>query len=236
MKIGISTACFYLKEETENALSSIKEAGAEACSVLLQTFYEYRPEFAKKYAQNLGGVDVCSIKAGATGFEPQLFSPSRRIRGDGFYWLEQVLRSAQLLGAKKYILKAPLLSGNPNDNLQYLSGIFEFCASCGIGLCVENASFGLLNTPYKISEIKQNCPGICFSLNLSEAARTNYPYRMYLTAMADSLAQVVVESVDSDLIKLLEEIDFDGEIIVETQNFSEISELKDIINHIKSVI
>lgn len=231
MKIAISTACFYLNEETETALSLIKETGAKTCSVLFKTFYEYRPEFAKKYAQNLGGVEVCSVKTGAQNFEPQLFSPSRRVRGDGFYWLEQVMRSAQFLGAKKYILKAPLLNGQ--GNLQYLSGISEFVAGYGVGLCIENNSLGLLNTPYKISEIKSACPQICFSLNLSEAARSAYPYQMYLRAMAGSLSQVVVENVDAELIKLLKEIDFNGEIIIETQKFSEISQLKSVLNSLK---
>ena len=234
MKIGISTACFYLKEETEDALSSIKGTGAETCSVLFKTFYEYRPEFAKKYAANLGGVEVCSVKTGAYNFEPQLFSHSRRVRGDGFYWLDQVMRSAQLLGAKKYILKAPLLNGR--ENLQYLSGISEFVAGYGVGLCIENNSLGLLNTPYNISEIKQICPGICFSLNLSEAARSAYPYQMYLRAMAGSLSQVVVGSADAELIKLLKEVGFDGEIIIETQKFSENSEIKTLINQVKSIV
>lgn len=231
MKIAISTACFHPFTETEDALSLIKDAGAATCSVHLQTFYEYRPEFAKKYAQNLGGAEVCSVNTGAHNFEPQLFNPSRRVRGDGFYWLEQVMRSARLLGAKRYILKAPFISGQ--DKIQYLSGIFEFAAGYGVGLCIENNSLGLLNTPYEIPNIKQSCPGICFSLNLSEVARSAYPYQMYLRAMAGSLSQVVVENVDAELIKLLKEVGFDGEIIIETPDFAEISKLKSLINSLK---
>ena len=231
MKTAISTACFYLKEETETALPLIKDTGAAACSVNLQTFYEYRPEFAKKYSANLGGVEVCSIETGALGFEPQLFSPSRRIRGDGFYWLEQVLRSAQLLGAKKYILKAPLISGD--DKLQYLSGISEFCASYGIGLCIENSPLGLLNAPSRVAEIKSACPRILFSLNVNEAALSAQSCRAYLKAMSDSLAQVVVKEGDTNLIRQLKNMNFNGEIVVKTQNFTDISELKSLINRIK---
>ena len=235
MKTAISTDCFHLKDETENALSLIKEAGAEICSVHLQTFYEYRPEFAKKYAHNLGGAEVCSISTGANNFEPQLFSPSRRIRGDGYYWLEQVMRSARLLGAKRYVLKAPLISGNYG----YLNGISQFCATCGLGLCVENSSFGLVDNPYIVGEIKSYCPEVCFSLNLSEAKLSAYPYQMYLMAMAGSLAQVVIGSEPPDLkelVKLLKEVGFDGEIIIETHNFTDISELKSLINKVKSAL
>lgn len=234
MKIAISTACFHRNAETEDALSLIKETGVQTCSVQLKTFYEYRPEFAKKYAKNLGGVEVCSVKTGAHNFEPQLFSPSRRIRGDGFYWLEQVMRSAQFFGAKRYILKAPLISGQ--ESFGYLSGISQFLSSGGMGLCIENTQFGLLNTPYEISKIKSACPEIWFSLNLTEAKRSAYPYQMYLTAMADRLAQVVTGSADAELIKLLKEVGFDGEIIIETPEFYEISQLKDLINQVKSIM
>ena len=236
MKTAISTACFYLKEETENALSIIKETGAEACSVELKTFYEYRPEFAKKYFQNLGGVGVCSVETNAQNFEPQLFSPSRRVRGDGFYWLEQVMRSCQLFGAKRYVLKALPRgqNGNFEDGLQFLNGISEFCQSYGIILCIENSPLGLLDSPSEIKKIKEACPGICFSLNLKGASLPPNSLQAYLKETAGSLAQVAVdrETDFSKLIKSLKKCAFDGEIIVKEQNFTQISELKDLIKQI----
>ena len=132
MKIGISTASFT-EYETEDALSLLKEAGAQTCEVYLKTFYEYRPEFAKKYAERLAGVEVSCIRVNSQNFEPQLFSPSRRVRGDGFYWLDQVLRSAQLFGAKNYIL-----SGLPNT--EDLTPVADFCARYGVNILVENCS------------------------------------------------------------------------------------------------
>lgn len=237
MKTAISTACFYLKEETENALSLIAKTGAEACSVFLQTFYEYRPEFAKKYAQNLGGIEVCSVETSAHNFEHQLFSPSRRIRGDGFYWLEQVMRSSQLFGAKRYILKAPLLSsdGDFEDGLQYLNGICEFLAGYGVALCVENSPLGLLSSPSQVQKIKSACPQALFSLDLRGTEQTATDFRKYLKATAGSLAQVVVERADAELVKQLKSTGFDGEIIVKTQNFTQLPQLEELINQIKSI-
>lgn len=234
MKTAISTACFYLEEETETALSLIKETGADVCAVHLQTFYEYRPEFAKRYAANLGGAEVCSVHTRAHNFEPQLFSPSRRVRGDGFYWLEQVMRSAQLFGAKKYVLKAPLVSGE--EALQYLSSVYKFCSDCGIVLCVENSRGGILNTPSAVARIKSACPGILFSLNLSEAGRS--ACSAYLKAMSDSLSQVVVNAGArfGELVNKLNEVAFDGEIVIETPGFTQISQLKSLVNSLKSLI
>ena len=237
MKTAISTACFYLKEETENALSLIREAGVAACSVELKTFYEYRPEFAKKYAQNLGVAEVSSIETHAHNFEPQLFSPSRRVRGDGFYWLEQVMRSAQLFGAKKYILKAPPQFPDENfgGRLQYLSEIYNFCAGYGVGLCIENNPQGLLDSPLKISEIKEVCPRICFSFNVSSASGTANSCQKYLKETAGSLAQVVIPNADASLIKQLKNTGFEGEIVLKTQNFNQITQLKDIIDKVNSL-
>ena len=80
MEIGISTACLSRLKETEDALAYIKELGAASCEIYLQTFYEYRPEFARKFAPCAEGVEVRSVCTLANNFEPQLFCASRRDR------------------------------------------------------------------------------------------------------------------------------------------------------------
>mgnify|MGYP001147891004 CR=1 FL=1 len=102
MKVGISTASLFLREPTERAAATIKSLGVDETEVFLQTFYEYRPEFSKALAPDICGLNVNSVHVLTNDFEPHLFSPSRRIRGDGFYWLDQVMRSAQLLNCKNY--------------------------------------------------------------------------------------------------------------------------------------
>ena len=119
MKVGISTASLT-RFETEDALSLLKEIGAETCEVYLKTFYEYRPEFAKKFADRLAGVEVNSIHVNPYSFEPQLFSPLRRVRGDGFYWLDQVLRSAQLFGAKNYTFHGIVRKDGDKDDFDFI--------------------------------------------------------------------------------------------------------------------
>ena len=118
MKVGISTACFYLKSETETAVKTIKSLGADCAEIRLQTFYEYRPEFAKSIAPDICGFEVHSVQTSPLNFEAQLFDASRRIRGDGFYWLDQVMRSARLLGAGNYTFQGCASS----DDFDGLSG------------------------------------------------------------------------------------------------------------------
>ena len=140
MKTGISTSSFFLREECENAIVKIRELGAQCAEVFLGTYYEYRPEFAKAHRHLLDGLEVTSIHALSTNFEPQLFSESRRVRGDGFYWLDQLLRSAQLLGAKKYTfhgyISQTMGQMNFDKTAAYMREICEFSARYGVDICL----------------------------------------------------------------------------------------------------
>ena len=73
MKIGISTVSLFKTCETEDAFSIIKDACADTCEVYLGTFYEYRPEFAKKFAERAAGLEVNSVHVNPLNFESQLF-------------------------------------------------------------------------------------------------------------------------------------------------------------------
>ena len=102
MNTGISTASLFLRQETDEAVSTIKQLGADCAEVFFCTFYEYRPEFSKALSEGIKGFEISSVHVNTRHIDNALFSRSRRIRGDGFYWLDQVMRSAQLLGCKAY--------------------------------------------------------------------------------------------------------------------------------------
>ena len=86
MKIGISTATLFPEKHTEEAARVIKSLGAEVAEVFFSTFYEYRPEFSKALAPEIAGLKVNSVHAMPLNFEGNFFNPTRRVRGDGFYW------------------------------------------------------------------------------------------------------------------------------------------------------
>ena len=98
MKIGISTASLFPEKHTEEAARIIASLGAEVAEVFLSTFYEYRPEFSKALAPRIKGLEINSVHSMPLNFEPNLFNVTRRVRGDVFYWLDKIARSAQLLG------------------------------------------------------------------------------------------------------------------------------------------
>ncbi len=250
MKIGVSTASLR-NFETEDALSVLKETGAETCEVYLRTFYEYRPEFAKKYAANADGTEVSSVCVAPLNFEPQLFCTRRRTRGDGFYWLDQVMRSAQLFGAKKYTFRGSAF-GRDNEDIEFtaerLREIADFCGRYGVTLCLENSRGGIYNSPYVFKELKARCPQLAAVFNIREARKTFYPWQTYVKDMTGAVSHIIVSDVDEngnvclpgnglydfkEIFKTLSGEGFDGAALIEAENFSDLSELKRSVEFLK---
>lgn len=206
MKVGISTASLICRAETEDALNLIKDAGADCAEVYLQTFYEYRPEFAKKYAPRLGGLEATSVRVAPYNFEPQLFSDSRRVRGDGYYWLDQIMRSAQLFGAKNYDIRSS------NCNPDRLNEAIYFCARYGVKLCLEP------DNPYIFKQLKNSCPELSGVLDIDNAEKSGYPYGMFIADMAGSISHVRLSDTDesslTEIFKRLKGAGFDGSVII----------------------
>ena len=242
MKVGISTAC-TAKYETEDALALTKSLGADCCEAYLQTFYEYRPEFAKKYATRTDGAEVLAVRVNPQNFEPQLSSSSRRIRGDGFYWLDQVLRSAQLFGAKNYTF-----IGDCGGDIAEL---FNFCARYGVRLCLENSSFGLYNSPSVFKELKERVDGLAGVFDLKQARLSGYPYPMYLKDMSGAIAYAHLSDFDEngalclpgtgvfnfkELISRLKDEGFNGALIIDAPSLAEAEELKRSIEFLKETV
>ena len=86
MEFGISTAAFYRRAATEDALCHIREQGASLCEVYLESFSEYTPDFAHLLRQRADalGLRVVSVHPMGTQFEPQLFSLSVRQHDDAW--------------------------------------------------------------------------------------------------------------------------------------------------------
>lgn len=245
MKIGISTACFYPELETEAAARTIKLSGAACAEVLLNTFYEYRPEFAKAIAPDICGLEVNSVRVRAESFEGQLFAPSRRVRGDGLYWLDQIMRSAGLLGAENYTFCGAGYSEKLDctedfDCLSgYIRGVIEFCARYGVNLRLVNSCGGVYRRPYLFGELKKRCPQLTGVLDLAAARRSGYPYTMYLKDMEGAISQVNITVEDlkanAELFKRLNGIGFDGAVIIDSERCADASDLKRLTEFLRDI-
>lgn len=107
MKIGISTASFFSKELTEASFNVIKKLGIDTVEVFLSTFSEYKPEFVDGLLSIKDNIDVYSVHTLNQQFEPELFNPMPRTRGDSETIFKQVCEDAGRLGAKCYTFHGP---------------------------------------------------------------------------------------------------------------------------------
>lgn len=254
MKTGISTASLFLREETEDALSTIKSLGADCAEIFYRTFYEYRPEFSKMLAERAEGIEISSVHVNTYHIENSLFSRSRRIRGDGFYWLDQVMRSAQLLGCKAYTCHGK--AGKITDfdfAEERLREAVEFCARYGVKLCLENVSWCIFDKPKTFSELKNRIPELLGVFDIKQATRSGYSFKDYIEEMQGSISHVHLSDIDKDgkiclpgrgvtdfaeVLKCLKGSGFDGNVLIEVynENYSDVSELKTSLEYLNEII
>lgn len=256
MKIGISTATFFPELLTEEALLKIEELGAPVAEVFLSSFYEYRPEFAKSLKAKLGNLQINSVHAMPLNFECNFFNQSRRVRGDGYYWLDQVARSAQLLNCKNYTFHGFARAESGKDDLgfiaQMISEVYSFTASYGVNMCIENTAHYAFNRPEFFKAIRESCPSIYGVFDIKQARRSGYPYSMYLKAMEGAIAYVHISDVNEKgktclpgcgvtdyltLFKRLKDCGFDGNVLIENyrgdfNNFEEVKRSMDFLAEI----
>ncbi len=256
MKTGISTACFFTRQPTEQAAVTLKNLGAQTCEVFFQTYYEYRPEFSKALSRDISGLNVNSVHAISGHFEGNLFSPVRRVRGDGMYWLDQLMRSAQLLNCKYYTFHGqPRCKNIPDydEYAGYLSDAVNFCARYGVTLCLENVCWCMYNRPGVFGEFKKRIPELKGVFDIKQARRSHYPYAAYIKDMSGAIAYAHLSDIDEngkmclpgkgvynfeEILKRLTGEGFDGDIIIEVypDNFADGQELKESADYLNEII
>lgn len=256
MKIGISTASLYPEKHTEDAACIIKELGVETAEIFFSTFYEYRPEFSKELATKIAGLHVNSVHALSLNFECNFFNPTRRVRGDGFYWLDQVARSAKLLEAENYTFHGFVRSGNAGDDFDFigerLAEAYAFARGYGLNLCLENTAHFAFNRPEFFKKVKAYCPDLYGVFDLKQARRSGYPYQMFISEMQGAIAYVHISDIDgngkmclpgkgnynfTEIFKRLKGAGFDGNVLIENYrgDYGDFNELKNSVEFLKEI-
>lgn len=262
MKTGISTAAFYLRRENEEAFPLLKELGSDCTEMFFTSFSEYKPSFSESILPQKGKIDVHSVHVLTSQIEPQLFNPHPKVRMDSYYFLEQVMRSAALLGAKHYTFhgitraKRAARSGE-NDNFErvgkLMAELCEFCEKFGVTLCQENVEWAFYNRPGVYRRLKEYCPKLKGVLDLKQARLSGFDWRDYLEEMGGDIAHVHVTDVTEEgkrclpgkgrfpfreLIERLKDKGFDGPLLIEpySGDYQELSELTEAEAYLRSLI
>ena len=198
MQIGLSTAAFYGRWETEEAAAQMQALGMDCAEVFLQTDSEYTPAFARLVREKLGGVPCTSVHPLGTQFENGLFSRSPRQRRDALAQYCRVLDCAAELGARCYVYHGrhtPQLRALPFDmqaNAGVLETMGEEAARRGLAVAWENVCWCQLTTPQRVLEARATMPGVRFTLDIKQAMRAGCDPLQFVKAMGDGLFNVHV--------------------------------------------
>lgn len=262
MKVGVSTASLFMRENNEDALPLLNALGVEIAEVFLTSFSEYGYPFAELLKERKGNLLVNSVHDLNTEFEPQLFNLHPRVKADAYGWLEKVLDSANALGAKYYTfhgvarVKRHSHSGKHDDFERMIRGFQEisaFCESRGVTLCLENVEWATYNRVGVFSRIAEQVPALRGVLDIKQARISGYPYELYLDEMGKRLAYVHVSDVNEyggmclpgkgvfdfqTLIKRLKDVGFDGALLVEayTGDYKDVTELKTACDYLNGLL
>lgn len=202
MEIGISTAAFFRRAATEDALPLIASQGAAICEVFLESFSEYTPSFASVLQTRAAdsGLRVISVHPMSPQFEPQLFSLSVRQREDSWALFENVLRTGRTLGARYYVMHGPATMRGALKNAEVerigpiIADLAHMASSYGIRLAWENVSWCLFDSPSFPSSIEpyvKDCD-LGYTFDVKQAARSGFDPFDILHAMGDRLCHVHV--------------------------------------------
>ena len=236
MYSGVSTACLFMREMNEDALTILSELNVRGTEIFLTTHSEYTEEFARLLKSRLNGMVVNSVHLLNTQFEPQLFGGHPRARKDAYEILEGAMRSAQIFGAERYTfhgitrLKKNAVSRDYGKLSEDFGQILSVCGRYGIRLCLESVHCAFYNEPGIFREIAKRCRNLGGVLDVKQARLSCYPYPMYIRDMEGRISHVHFSDVDDrgkiclpgkgifgfeECLRRLKDAGFDGAVIIE---------------------
>lgn len=200
MRIGLSTAAFYGRLETEEAAVRVAQLGLPCCEVFLETYSEYSADFGSLVRRNLGQTQAVSIHSKTQHFEGDLLGQSARQRRDALDMLDRFLDAGQALGAKIYVYHGPAnLRGNLPAFSRWQDRIAAAIARCrerGILFAWETVSWCWLNTPERVGEFLSLWPEMYFVLDVKQVLELGQDPLDYVKAMGGRLCHVHILDYD----------------------------------------
>ncbi len=200
MQVGISTATFFTKLQTEETLLHIAELGASSYEAFLSGFLEYEREFIDDLykRQSSLGLQCTALHTLGSQFEPQLFSIAQRQRQGAEYVFLKTLEGAARLQAPLYVmhglfhLKRSAMNPNFERWGQRLSELCRIASSFGVRLTLENVHWcmyarnGLatLLEPFVLDS------GLGYTLDVKQAMQSGDSVESYLQDMGERLCNV----------------------------------------------
>ncbi len=201
MQIGMSTACFFGRIYNEDALKEIAKLKIKEVEIFFSAQMEYKKSFVRELKEICvgEGIEVCSIHALPTQFEPQLYSRHGRQFEEAYGIFENVLLAANELGAKKYVFHGPMgikFAKKIPLNFPWLgerTGLLAKKAKeHNVRLCYENVHWCWYSFPGFAKKLVENCDSdnLFFTLDIKQAVQSGFSVGEYIKDMGDRLAHI----------------------------------------------
>ena len=235
MLLGLSTAAFYGKWETEEAAARIAELPLDCAEVFFQSDSETEMEFAALVKEKLGQVSCTSVHP-LGGYENYMAGrPARQVR-DAFDHFRRILDAGAALGAKTFVYhgrNTPQLSPLPWNLNWNVEALVPMCAEAearGMVIGWENVYWCQLTEPQRVLEARDALPQVRFTLDIKQAMRAGCDPIAFVHAMGNRLCNVHVCDWREDgmlclpgeggfdfdaLFAALREVEYEGPVIME---------------------
>ncbi len=201
--IGLTTAAYYGRLETEEAGALLSTMNLDCCEVFLECGSEYGAEFGGIVKRVLGALPARSVHPLGTQFESALFGRSPRQRADALQTFERVLAAGQVLGAGTYVfhgipdLHRRGISPNMKAHADTVRLLCERARAFGMRFAWENVWYCQMSRPEHAAEVRQAVPEISFVLDIKQSLHIGIDPLDFLPVMADRLVNVHVCDVDA---------------------------------------
>ena len=236
IQIGISSAGFYGRMETEEAAAYLTRFPVDRCEIFLETHSEYSAAFGRQAKDALHGLKCVSVHPKGTQFEPDLFGQSKRQTADAMNIFKNVCRAGEALGAKYYVFHGPNSPVRPMalDNIREMEARMEMLMDAaqahGIQVLWENVSWCAVRTPEDVRRLRERLPEIGFVLDVKQAYRAQVDPLAMIDAMGEQLRHIHALDWDAQgrltlpgkgimdwraMAERLRAIGYDGAIILE---------------------
>ena len=202
MKIGVSTAAYYGRLETEDAAAHLASLDIPCCEVFLETYSEYTRDFGALVHSRLGKTRALSVHAKTQHFETDFMGQSARQRKDAFRMFDSFLQAGHALGAHIYVYHGPaaVRAGIP-DFSRWQEGIgqaIEMAQGYAIDFSWETVSWCHLNSPARVAQFRKMWPALHFVLDIKQVLQLGHRPVEYIDAMGDRLRHVHVLDRDAN--------------------------------------
>lgn len=233
MRVGLSTAAFYGRLETEDAAGRVAALGLPCCEVFLETYSEYRRGFGALVRGRLGDTACVSIHCKTQHFEGDIFGLSARQREDGYALMARFLDAGNALGARHYVYHGPAGGGSDADFAAWQPAVqraIDLAAGYGIALCWEVVAWCRLNSVDRVALMRALWPQLGFVLDIKQVHKLGQDSLDYVRVMGPALRHVHVLDWDTNgqlvlpgqgvfdfeaLADALKAIGYGGDIILE---------------------